>query len=72
MSVLDSFLSKKDDAEIKKINKIVDKIEAMEDEISSLPDEELRNKTQAFKDRLNEGESIDDVLVEAFAVAREA
>ena len=72
MSVLDSFLSKKDDAEIKKINKIVDKIEAMEDEISSLPDEELRNKTQAFKDRLNEGESIDDLLVEAFAVAREA
>ena len=52
MSVLDSFLSKKDNAEIKKINKIVDKIEAIEEEISSLSDEDLRNKTQLFKDRL--------------------
>ena len=72
MSVLDSFLSKKDNAEIKKINKIVDKIEAIEEEISSLSDEDLRNKTQLFKDRLDQGESIDDILVEAFAVAREA
>ena len=72
MSVLDSFLSKKDDAEIKKINKIVDQIEAMEEEISSLSDEELGGKTQLFKKRLDEGASIDDVLVEAFAVAREA
>ena len=72
MSVLDSFLSKKDDAEIKKINKIVDQIEAIEEEISSLSDEELGGKTQLFKKRLDEGASIDDVLVEAFAVAREA
>lgn len=72
MSVLDSFLSKKDDAEIKKINKIVDQIEAIEEEISSLSDEELGGKTQLFKKRLDEGVSIDDVLVEAFAVAREA
>ncbi|MBF1059236.1 MAG: preprotein translocase subunit SecA, partial [Peptostreptococcus sp.] len=72
MSVLDSFLSKKDNAEIKKINKIVDKIEAIEEEISSLSDEDLRNKTQLFKDRLDQGELIDDILVEAFAVAREA
>lgn len=56
MSVLDSFLSKKDNAEIKKINKIVDKIEAIEEEISSLSDEDLRNKTQLFKDRLDQGE----------------
>ena len=72
MSVLDSFLSKKDNAEIKKINNIVDKIEPIEEEISSLSDEDLRNKTQLFKDRLDQGESIDDILVEAFAVAREA
>ena len=72
MSVLDRILSKKDDAEIKKINKIVDQIDSIEESISSLSDEELASKTEEFKRRLEEGETIDDLLVEAFAVAREA
>lgn len=72
MSFLDKFLSNQDNAEIKKLNKIVDKIEALEEEISSLTDEELAAKTQEFKKRLSKGETIDDLLEEAFAVAREA
>ena len=72
MSFLDTFLSTQDNAEIKKLNKIVDNIEAIEPEISSLTDEELSNKTSEFRKRLREGETLDDLLVEAFAVAREA
>lgn len=72
MSFLDSLLSKQDDAEIKKLNKIVDQIEDLEETISLLSDEELSNKTIEFKKRLSEGETLDDILVEAFAVAREA
>lgn len=72
MSFLDKFLSNQDNAEIKKLNKIVDKIEALEEGISSLTDEELAAKTQEFKKRLSKGETIDDLLEEAFAVAREA
>lgn len=72
MSFLDSLLSKQDDAEIRKLNKIVDQIEDLEEIISSLSDEELSNKTIEFKRRLSEGETLDDILVEAFAVAREA
>lgn len=72
MSVLDSFLNKKDDAEIKKLNVIVEKIEKLEPEIIGLTDEELSKKTVEFRKRINEGETLDDLLVEAFAVAREA
>ncbi|MBC2575990.1 preprotein translocase subunit SecA [Peptostreptococcus canis] len=72
MSFLDSLLSKQDDAEIRKLNKIVDQIEDLEEIISSLSDEGLSNKTIEFKRRLSEGEILDDILVEAFAVAREA
>ncbi|SEN63754.1 protein translocase subunit secA [Peptostreptococcus russellii] len=72
MSFLDKFLSNQDNAEIKKLNKIVDKIEALEEGIASLTDEELAAKTQEFKKRLSKGETIDDLLEEAFAVAREA
>ena len=72
MTVLDKFLSKQDDAEIKKLNKIVDNIDALEESMSSLTDEELSKKTAEFKNRLSKGETIDDLLEEAFAVAREA
>ena len=51
---------------------IVDKINGLEPEISKLSDEELTGKTQEFKKRLNEGETLDDILPEAFAVVREA
>lgn len=72
MSFLDSLLKKQDDVEIKRLNKIVDEIEALEDTISKLSDEELGHKTYEFRERLHEGQTLDDLLVEAFAVAREA
>lgn len=72
MSFLDTFLSKQDNVEIKKLNKIVENIEGLEEKISSLSDEELSNKTSEFKKRLKDGETQDDILEEAFAVAREA
>ena len=62
----------KDEREIKKIRPIVDEIIALDEKMGSLSDEELKGKTQEFKDRLAGGESLDDLLVEAFAVVREA
>ena len=58
--------------EVKRVMPIVDKINSFEPEISKLSDEELTCKTQEFKKRLNEGETLDDILPEAFAVVREA
>lgn len=57
--------------EVKKIEKIADKVMELEDEISKLSDEELKGKTVEFKERLAQGETLDDILVEAFAVCRE-
>ena len=51
---------------------MVDKIESLEPEYEKLTDEELRAKTDAFKERLNNGETLDDILVEAYATVREA
>ena len=58
--------------ELKRIYPIVDRIEAMDAEMQSLTDEELRNKTKEFKQRLENGETLDDILPEAYAVVREA
>ena len=58
--------------EIKKIEKTAEKIEALEEETQALSNEELRNKTDEFKARLADGETLDDILPEAFAVCREA
>ena len=58
--------------EVKRVMPIVDKINGLEPEISKLSDEELTGKTHEFKKRLNEGETLDDILPEAFAVVREA
>ena len=58
--------------ELKSIYPIVDKIEAMADEYHALTDEELRAKTPEFKARLANGETLDDILPEAFAAVREA
>ena len=72
MSKLEGLFNLNDKKELKKLNKIVDEIEKLEDTISKLNDEELKDKTTEFKERLKEGETLDDILVEAFAVAREA
>ena len=57
---------------VKKQHKIVDEINALEDSFSKLSDEELKNKTIEFRSRLKEGETLDDILPEAFATVREA
>jgi len=58
--------------ELKRIYPIVDKIEAMRPEYVALSDADLKNKTKEFKDRLEKGETLDDILPEAFATVREA
>ena len=58
--------------EVKRIMPLVTKINGLEEEISKLSDSELRNKTEEFKNRLQAGETLDDLLPEAFAVVREA
>ena len=71
MSILDKIFGNYSSKEIKRVNVIVDKIEALEEKIKSLTDEELKNKTQEFKDRIETGESLDSILPEAYAVVRE-
>ena len=60
------------DRELKSIYPIVDKIEAMADEYKAMSDAELQAKTPEFKTRLQSGETLDDILPEAFATVREA
>lgn len=61
-----------DNRELRKLGKIADTIENMADEMAALSDDELKAKTPAFKARYQEGETLDDLLPEAFAVVREA
>ena len=58
--------------ELRRFNSIADKVMALDEEYSKLTDTELQNKTEEFKERLNNGETLEDILVEAFATAREA
>ena len=58
--------------ELKRFEKLANDIEALDEEFQSLSDEELKNKTVEFKDRLKNGSTLDDIVVEAFATAREA
>ncbi|MED3763081.1 preprotein translocase subunit SecA [Ureibacillus terrenus] len=58
--------------ELKRLNKIADEVDALAPQMEKLTDEELRNKTDEFKERYHNGESLDDLLPEAFAVCREA
>ena len=65
-------LNNKSKREIKRFSKMVDAIEALDKKMQELSDDELRAKTPEFKNRLTAGETLDDLLVEAFAVVREA
>ncbi|KOY78197.1 Protein translocase subunit SecA [Apilactobacillus kunkeei] len=60
-----------DKREVKRLSKLADKVEAYSDEISQLSDDELKAKTPEFQQRYQDGETLDDLLPEAFAVARE-
>lgn len=72
MGFLEKIFGNYSEKEIKKIKPIVTKIEALGPQFETLSDEELRAKTQEFKDRLANGETLDDILPEAYAVVREA
>lgn len=65
-------LIENDKKEIKRLDRMANKIEALADETSALSDDELRQKTDEFKERYQNGETLDDLLTEAFAVVREA
>ena len=72
MKIAEKLFGTHSDRELKIVNPIVDKIEAMRDSMMALSDEELRDKTKEYKKRLEEGETLDDLLPEAYATVREA
>jgi len=72
MSFLKKLFGNYSEKEVKRIIPIRDKVLKLEDEYSKLSDKELRNKTDEFKERLQKGETLDDLLPEAFATCREA
>lgn len=69
MGIIENFFTKR---EIKKLESTVNKINSLEENIKKLTNEELQHKTFEFKERLGKGETLDDILPEAFAVCREA
>ena len=72
MGFLDSLFNMADKKELKNFQKIAEKIDEMESRFESMRDKELKNMTSEFKERLSNGETLDDILPEAFAVVREA
>ena len=71
IDIINKMFGISDEKIIKQMRKEVDKINALEPSMVALTDDELRAKTQEFKERLSKGETLDDILVEAFAVVRE-
>lgn len=72
MGLIQKIFGTHSENELKRIYPVADAIEAMEPQMQSLSDSELRNKTKEFKERLLQGETLDDILPEAFAAVREA
>ena len=72
MAVLSKILRVGEGRVVKRLSKLADDIVSMEDDYADLTDDQLRAKTEEFKDRIADGETVDDLLPEAFAVAREA
>jgi len=72
MGILEKIFGSYSEKEIKRITPMVDKIEELEENFKALSDEELQNKTLEFKSRLEKGETLEDILPEAFATVREA
>ena len=72
MKIVDKVFGTHSQRELKRIMPIIDQIEALKPTMEALSDEELRAKTDEFKKRLAEGQTLDDILVEAFATVREA
>ena len=72
MGFFSNLFKSSNDRELAKIEKIVDKIEALEPQFEAMSDDELRACTDAYKQRVQNGEKLEDILVEAFATVREA
>ena len=72
MNVFEKMFGTHSERELKRITSLVDKIEALRPDMQALSDEELQGKTREYKNRLQEGETLDDLLPEAFATVREA
>ncbi|MCY6485645.1 preprotein translocase subunit SecA [Clostridium aestuarii] len=72
MSFFEKIFGTYSDRQLKKLSALVDKIESYDEEIQKLTDEQLKNKTFEFKERLQNEETLEDILPEAFAVCREA
>ena len=72
MSAFTKIFGTHSERELKRIQPVVDKIESYHETMASMTDEQLRDKTREYKERFQEGESLDDLLPEAFATVREA
>ncbi|MCR5421429.1 MAG: preprotein translocase subunit SecA [Lachnospiraceae bacterium] len=72
MKIVDKIFGTHSERELKLIRPLVDKVESLRDSMMALSDAELKDKTREFKARLNDGETLDDLLPEAFATVREA
>ena len=72
MGLFDKIFGTRSQREVKKIQPLVNKVLALESEYANLSEEALKGKTAIFKERLAKGESLDDILPEAFAAIREA
>jgi preprotein translocase subunit SecA len=72
MGIFSKIFASYSEKEVKRVMPIVEKINSLEEKVSKLSDEELKNKTVEFKERLSKGETLDDLLPEAFATVREA
>ena len=72
MNVIEKMFGTHSERELKRIKSTVDKIESLRPQMQALSDEELRGETREYKNRLQEGETLDDLLPEAFATVREA
>ena len=72
LDILSIMFGSKQDRDVKKIKPVLDRVNAFSEQIHSISDEELKKKTAEFRKRLAEGETLDDILPEAFSVVREA
>ena len=72
MQFLKSIFGSKNDRELKRMGRIVKRVNAIEEEVSAYSEEEIKGAKDGFRKRLDDGETLDDILVEAFALTREA
>ena len=72
MSIISKIFGTRSEREVKKLNDTIDKIEALDEKFSAMSEKELRGMTAVLKARLASGETLDDILPEAFATVREA